>query len=169
MQICDACARADPGTYRLCGYCGTELVPGGPAPEIRRTVTFVTSDLKGSTALAERLDPESLREALVLYFNVLQLVLESHGGTEGWTSIPDAEPQQADEAPGSAGGLAIPLLGGRPAKRRHDVTGRPLPCRECRLDRALSAEQPESARSDTADRVGWTMTPAYRTCRLLRP
>ena len=51
----------------------------GP-PETRPTVTLVTSDLKGSTALGERLDPEALREVLNRYFSVMRLVFESHGG-----------------------------------------------------------------------------------------
>ena len=50
-------------------------------PEIRRTVTIVTSDLMGSTALGEQLDPESLREVLTLYFDEMRRVFESHGGT----------------------------------------------------------------------------------------
>ena len=51
------------------------------AEEIRRFATVVTSDLKGSTALGERLDPESLREVLTLYFDEMQAVFDSHGGT----------------------------------------------------------------------------------------
>jgi class 3 adenylate cyclase/tetratricopeptide (TPR) repeat protein len=49
--------------------------------EIRRQATIVTSDLKGSTALGERLDPESLREVLSTYFDEMRAVFESHGGT----------------------------------------------------------------------------------------
>ena len=48
--------------------------------EAPRTVTIVTSDLKGSTSLGERLDPESLREVLTQYFDEMREVLESHGG-----------------------------------------------------------------------------------------
>ena len=48
---------------------------------VRRLVTVVTSDLKGSTALGERLDPESLREVLTRYFDDMRAVLEAHGGT----------------------------------------------------------------------------------------
>ncbi|HEX5239592.1 MAG TPA: adenylate/guanylate cyclase domain-containing protein, partial [Candidatus Limnocylindrales bacterium] len=48
--------------------------------ETRPTVTLVTSDLKGSTALGERLDPEALREVLNRYFAVMRVVFESHGG-----------------------------------------------------------------------------------------
>ncbi len=49
--------------------------------QIRRFATVVNSDLKGSTALGERLDPESLREVLTLYFDEMRLVFEAHGGT----------------------------------------------------------------------------------------
>ena len=44
-------------------------------------MTIVTSDLKGSTALGEKLDPESLREILSRYFDEMRLVFETHGGT----------------------------------------------------------------------------------------
>ena len=53
---------------------------GTPA-EVRRFATVVNSDLKGSTALGERLDPETLREVLTLYFDEMRAVFESHGGT----------------------------------------------------------------------------------------
>ncbi len=49
--------------------------------EVRRVVTVVTSDLKGSTSLGERLDPESLREVLTRYFDEMRVVLETYGGT----------------------------------------------------------------------------------------
>src|SRR5262245_667304 len=55
----------------------TEVVP----EEVRKIVTIVFSDLKGSTSLAERLDTETLREALNTYFNTMREVLERHGGT----------------------------------------------------------------------------------------
>ena len=43
-------------------------------------MTVVFSDLKGSTALGERLDPESLREVLLRYFDGMRAALEAHGG-----------------------------------------------------------------------------------------
>jgi class 3 adenylate cyclase/tetratricopeptide (TPR) repeat protein len=81
VQTCPACGEEISVAYRRCGYCGAELAAGAPLPEIRRTVTIVTSDLKGSTALGEKLDPESLREVLTLYFDEMRQVFESHGGT----------------------------------------------------------------------------------------
>jgi class 3 adenylate cyclase/tetratricopeptide (TPR) repeat protein len=65
----------------LCGICGTGLVPAIVAQEVRRTVSVVFSDLKGSTSLGERLDSESLREVLNVYFHEMRAVLERHGGT----------------------------------------------------------------------------------------
>jgi class 3 adenylate cyclase/tetratricopeptide (TPR) repeat protein len=61
--------------------CGAPLREDEAAGEVHREVTLVTSDLKGSTALGERLDPEALREVLNRYFDVMRAVFESHGGT----------------------------------------------------------------------------------------
>ena len=61
--------------------CGASLRQDEAAGEVHREVTVVTSDLKGSTALGERLDPEALREVLNRYFTVMRTVFESHGGT----------------------------------------------------------------------------------------
>jgi class 3 adenylate cyclase/predicted ATPase len=78
---CPTCGADTGAGFRLCGTCGTPL-PGAPASEeIQRFATVVTSDLKGSTALGERLDPETLREVLTLYFDEMQAVFRSHGGT----------------------------------------------------------------------------------------
>jgi class 3 adenylate cyclase/tetratricopeptide (TPR) repeat protein len=49
--------------------------------EVRKTVTVVFCDLKGSTSLGEKLDSESLREILSVYFSAMRRVLERHGGT----------------------------------------------------------------------------------------
>jgi class 3 adenylate cyclase len=44
-------------------------------------VTVVFSDVTGSTALGERLDPESLRRVLARYFDLASQVVERHGGS----------------------------------------------------------------------------------------
>jgi class 3 adenylate cyclase/tetratricopeptide (TPR) repeat protein len=80
MQICSNCGEENPDRFRLCGFCGTSLAPETPVEEVRRTVSIVFSDLKGSTSLGERLDSEHLREVLNLYFNEMRRVLERHGG-----------------------------------------------------------------------------------------
>src|SRR6266496_690996 len=81
MQICPGCGEENPARFRLCGFCGTALAAELPPQEVRKTVTVVFSDLKGSTSLGEKLDTESLREVLNVYFTEMKAVLERHGGT----------------------------------------------------------------------------------------
>jgi predicted ATPase/class 3 adenylate cyclase len=81
MQICPNCGEENPDRFRLCGICGTQLVQAAPAQEVRKTVSIVFSDLKGSTNLGEQLDTESLREVLNVYFTEMKTILEKHGGT----------------------------------------------------------------------------------------
>jgi class 3 adenylate cyclase/Flp pilus assembly protein TadD len=81
MVTCPTCHAESSPRYRVCGQCGSQLAADRPPEEIRRSATVVTSDLKGSTALAEKLDPESLREVLTRYFDEMRVVFESHGGT----------------------------------------------------------------------------------------
>jgi len=44
-------------------------------------VTVLFSDVTGSTALGERLDPESLRAVMARYFDLARAVVERHGGS----------------------------------------------------------------------------------------
>src|SRR5919109_1363767 len=81
MAICPSCGEENPDRLRLCGFCGTPLAPVAPPQEVRKTVTIVFSDLKGSTSLGEALDSESLREVMTRYFDEMRRILESHGGT----------------------------------------------------------------------------------------
>src|SRR4029079_11555055 len=81
MVLCPNCGEENPEKFRLCGFCGTALAPTLPPQEVRKTVTIVFSDLKGSTNLGEALDPESLREVMTRYFDSMRAVLELHGGT----------------------------------------------------------------------------------------
>jgi class 3 adenylate cyclase/tetratricopeptide (TPR) repeat protein len=80
MLICPACGEENPPRFRLCGFCGTPLA-AAPTAEVRKTVTILFSDVAGSTALGERLDPESLREVMGRYFAVMSAAIERHGGT----------------------------------------------------------------------------------------
>ncbi len=50
-------------------------------PEARKVVTVLFTDVAGSTALGERLDPELLRNVMWRYFEAVQAALERHGGT----------------------------------------------------------------------------------------
>src|SRR5512132_3971257 len=81
MQICPNCGEENPAKFRLCGYCGSPLAPALPAQEVRKTVSIVFSDLKGSTNLGEALDSESLREVMNRYFEEMRAALLRHGGT----------------------------------------------------------------------------------------
>ncbi|MDQ3661290.1 MAG: AAA family ATPase [Actinomycetota bacterium] len=80
MRVCPSCGEENPDRFRLCGFCGSALTPAAPPQELRKTVTIVFSDLKGSTSLGEALDSESLREVMTRYFEEMQAALERHGG-----------------------------------------------------------------------------------------
>ena len=81
-MVCPTCRHENPEGQRFCGDCGSRLDgEAAPASEVRKTVTIVFNDVSGSTALGERLDPESLRRVMGRYFDVMRGVLERHGGT----------------------------------------------------------------------------------------
>ena len=48
--------------------------------ELRKTVTVVFSDVTGSTAIGERLDPEPLRRLMLRFYEAMKEVCERHGG-----------------------------------------------------------------------------------------
>jgi class 3 adenylate cyclase/tetratricopeptide (TPR) repeat protein len=83
MIRCPSCGEENPPKFRLCGYCGTPLA-AAPAPlpvhEVRKTVTIVFCDLKGSTALGETLDAEALHEVKERYFQSMAAEIARHGG-----------------------------------------------------------------------------------------
>jgi class 3 adenylate cyclase/tetratricopeptide (TPR) repeat protein len=81
MVRCPSCGEENPERFRLCGYCGAALGQTSPARETRKTVTILFTDVTGSTALGERLDPESLRDVMGRYFASMREVIERHGGT----------------------------------------------------------------------------------------
>src|SRR5215218_9676925 len=81
MVTCNSCGRENPEGFRFCGNCGASLEPASAPREMRKTVTVVFSDVTGSTALGERLDPESLRRVMGRYFDETQAVVERHEGT----------------------------------------------------------------------------------------
>lgn len=106
---CPSCKAELPAGYalRFCGYCGGALLGGDPvaptAPEPAfpsiptttvesitgtfsvhteqlRTVTVLFCDLVGSVALADRLDPEELRDVVQSYQRVCAEAVERYGG-----------------------------------------------------------------------------------------
>jgi class 3 adenylate cyclase/tetratricopeptide (TPR) repeat protein len=78
---CPSCGEENPERFRLCGFCGAALARSAPERETRKTVTVLFTDVTGSTALGERLDPESLRDVMGRYFAGMREVIERHGGT----------------------------------------------------------------------------------------
>ena len=82
MVTCPACGQENPDSSRFCGMCGAALAPAaGSAREERKVVTILFTDLVGSTARAEGLDPEDVRATLSAYYAQLRAELERHGGT----------------------------------------------------------------------------------------
>ncbi|MEO8422848.1 MAG: adenylate/guanylate cyclase domain-containing protein [Actinomycetota bacterium] len=80
MLTCANCGRESPEDFAFCPACAAPLVPPGRL-EVRKTVTVVFCDVTGSTAMGERLDPESLRRVMSRYFAEMRAALERHGGT----------------------------------------------------------------------------------------
>src|SRR6476619_4229649 len=82
MVTCPACGQENPESSRFCGMCGAALVPvAAPTREERKVVTILFTDLVGSTARAEGLDPEDVSATLSAYYAQLRAELERHGGT----------------------------------------------------------------------------------------
>ena len=92
---CSSCGTELPDGAKFCPSCGTPrdaggvpaAVPNAPARvgalsiESRRTVTMLFCDVTGSTAMGERLDPESMRQVMSRYFDAIRECIERHGGT----------------------------------------------------------------------------------------
>jgi class 3 adenylate cyclase len=81
MATCPNCGRESPDDFDFCPACGQPLTAPAPGREVRKTVTVVFCDVTGSTALGERLDPESLRDVQARYFEAMRVAIERHGGT----------------------------------------------------------------------------------------
>jgi class 3 adenylate cyclase/tetratricopeptide (TPR) repeat protein len=79
-RACPACGAESPNEFAFCPRCGAALAEPPAARELRKTVTVVFSDVTGSTALGERLDPEPLRRLLLRWYGAMREVCEAHGG-----------------------------------------------------------------------------------------
>src|SRR5439155_17153081 len=85
MPFCISCGQENPDVAKFCLACGS---PMAAAPkrreskvEERRLVTAVFTDIVGSTASAEQLDPEDVRARLAPYYVEARRELELHGGS----------------------------------------------------------------------------------------
>ena len=80
MVRCATCGSDCPPEARFCMSCGAE-VPQDDGLEVRKTVTILFSDVVGSTAMGDALDPEAVRRVMGQYFDACHSVIEFHGGT----------------------------------------------------------------------------------------
>jgi class 3 adenylate cyclase/tetratricopeptide (TPR) repeat protein len=79
MLICANCGEQNPERARFCLNCGAALVVE-QRRGARKVVSVVVCDVSGSTALGERLDPESLSRVMARFFERTRSVLERHHG-----------------------------------------------------------------------------------------
>jgi class 3 adenylate cyclase/tetratricopeptide (TPR) repeat protein len=80
VAVCPSCGAENRDEARFCDSCGS-LLAAEPARESRKRVTVLFCDVTGSTALGERIDPESLRNVMARYFETAKAAIERHGGT----------------------------------------------------------------------------------------
>ncbi|MDQ4125194.1 MAG: AAA family ATPase [Actinomycetota bacterium] len=81
MSTCGRCGAPTPAGARFCPACGTAVADAPATSEALKTVTVVFTDLVESTALGERLDPESLSSVMREYFETIRGVVARYGGS----------------------------------------------------------------------------------------
>jgi class 3 adenylate cyclase/tetratricopeptide (TPR) repeat protein len=85
IHRCAACDAELAPTARFCDQCGasvdrTDEAKPHDVGQIRKVVTIVFADLAGSTALAEQMDPESVRVVMDRYYAILRDAVERFDG-----------------------------------------------------------------------------------------
>lgn len=78
---CPICNYENPADAKFCANCGNRLPERRASTSERRVVTVLFCDVKGSTSLAEHLDPEEWTEIIDGAFRVLTPPIERYGGT----------------------------------------------------------------------------------------
>ena len=79
-MICSVCGTTNPDDARFCLRCGNALAGRATEGE-RRIVTMLFCDVVGSTAMAERLDPEAWTEIMNEVFELLMAPIRRYEGT----------------------------------------------------------------------------------------
>jgi class 3 adenylate cyclase len=80
---CTSCGAELTPAAKFCAECGTDVRTLASPTRIsaRKVVTILFADLAGSTALHERLDPESVRAFMARYYDAMRAAVDAHGGT----------------------------------------------------------------------------------------
>ena len=81
MAACAQCGQENPDIAKFCLACGSPLAAPAPTSEERKLITVLFTDIVGSTAKAENMDPEDVRARLAPYYVRLRAELERFGGT----------------------------------------------------------------------------------------
>src|SRR5437867_2773958 len=81
MVVCLQCGAENREGARFCDSCAAALTAPAAPREQRKVVTVLFCDVTGSTALGEKLDPETLRALLARYFERMKAIVERHGGS----------------------------------------------------------------------------------------
>src|SRR5437870_1655864 len=87
MMQCARCGFTNPPTQKFCGNCGSALLPAASqSPERssvaeRKLLTILFADVVGSTAMAEKLDPEDITEIMNGAFALFNAAVVKYGGT----------------------------------------------------------------------------------------
>ena len=77
---CPSCGTENPAEARFCFSCATPLEGSSSQRRERKIATALFADIVGSTALAEREDPEVVQSLVGRAFDQLSAVVERHGG-----------------------------------------------------------------------------------------
>jgi len=77
---CANCGAANAAGSRFCSSCGAPVGDAAPAQEERKLVSVLFVDLVGSTARADKADPEDVRDVLQLYHHEAKECIEQYGG-----------------------------------------------------------------------------------------
>jgi class 3 adenylate cyclase/tetratricopeptide (TPR) repeat protein len=78
---CARCGQVNPAGQRFCGHCGNPLQASLSAEGERKLATILFTDIVGSTAMAEKLDPEDWREVVTGAHQRVGRAVDRYGGT----------------------------------------------------------------------------------------
>jgi class 3 adenylate cyclase/tetratricopeptide (TPR) repeat protein len=81
MTACKRCQAENPAKARFCLECGVALAEPGTLFEERKLVSVLFVDVVGSTAQADRADPEDIRDRLRIFYERVRAQIDRFGGT----------------------------------------------------------------------------------------